>query len=494
MSMYRRAPLGPRPMAPQQMAARRMLHAPTGNLLPPAILPVAICCLLISLTGTNTALGLASAILLLVGSAMLYRPGESPVLLFIFGYQWLQISAVIFHASWLGINIDNYGIFPGLDLETTAAMSLAALFLLACGIRLGMGAYRSRDADVARSIASSWPTERWFWLYAASWLVASMSQSAAWIVPGLSQPLLALANLKWAFFLILTYSVFASPRSRVIYWAAAFGLELVMSLGGFFSDFKTVFFFSIFGIVAAQVRLQPRAYLGMAVLGAMLFVFAVVWTAIKPAYRDYASGGTGQQVVKVEFSDRLSKLSELIGSVDGTVFSEGADKLIRRLGYLDFFAATMAYVPRVMTYEDGAIWADAIARPFMPRMFFPNKTEIHDSERTNKYTGAGIAGADAGTSISIGYMGETYIDFGPWGMMGVIAIFGFTLGRLYRFFLTSPKTRGVLGLGLSTAVMFVMTPIETSITKSVGGIIVSFIMAWLLVTFVIPTFARWTRA
>jgi ABC-type Fe3+-siderophore transport system permease subunit len=79
-------------------------------------------------------------------------------------------------------------------------------------------------------------------------------------------------------------------------------------------------------------------------------------------------------------------------------------------------------------------------------------------------------------------------------MMGVIALFGFTLGRLYRFFLTSPKTRGVLGLGLSTAVMFVMTPIETSITKSVGGIIVSFIMAWLLVTFIIPTFARWTRA
>lgn len=494
MSMYRRAPLSPREMTPRLLPGHRTAPMASPSVLPPAILPVAICCFFIALMGSNVGLGLAAAVLLLVGSAMLYRPGESPVLLFIFGYQWLQISAVIFHASWLGIHIDEYAIYPGLDLETTAAMSLVALFLLACGIRAGMGAYRPRDAETARIIASSWPTERWFWLYAAAWLVSSMSQSVAWVIPGLSQPLLALANLKWAFFLILTYSVFASPRSRSIYWMAAFGVELVMSLGGFFSDFKTVFFFSIFGIVAAQVKLQPRAYLGMAALGALLFVFAVVWTAIKPAYRDYVSGGTGQQVVKVEFSDRIAKLSDLIGSVNGAVFSEGADRLIRRIGYLDFFAATIGYVPRVMPYEDGAIWGDAIVRPFMPRMFFPNKTEIHDSDRTNKYTGAGVAGADAGTSISIGYMGETYIDFGPMGMMGVIAIFGYALGRLYRYFLTSPKTRGVLGLGLSTAVMFVMTPIETSITKSVGGIIVSFIMAWLLVTFVIPSFARWTRA
>ena len=36
----------------------------------------------------------------------------------------------------------------------------------------------------------------------------------ALVVPGLSQPLLAMANLKWAFFLMLTYSAFSAGGVR----------------------------------------------------------------------------------------------------------------------------------------------------------------------------------------------------------------------------------------------------------------------------------------
>ena len=488
MSMSRRM------NGPTSLHRRGVQRAPARSVLPPGIPVIAVLCLLLAVLGSNTMLGLGAAVLLLIGSALLYRPGESPVLLFIFGYQWLQVSAVIYHANWLGMSIDEYSIFTGLDMETAAALSLLGLLLLALGMRSGAGPYKPGDAERTRSMASHYPTRRWFLLYIAAWLGATVVQSATWVIPGLSQPLLALANLKWAFFLILTYAVFASPRGQKLYWLAAFGLELVMSLGGFFSDFKTVFFFSIFGIVAAQVKIAPRTYAAMGALMAVLMVFAVAWTEIKPVYRDFVSGGTGQQVVTVDFNARIGKLSELVAGLDGEAMSDGLNKLVRRMGYLDFFAATLSYVPRVMPHEGGAIWADAIVRPFMPRMFFPEKTEIDDSERTNKYTGTGVAGADTGTSISIGYMGETYIDFGSYGMMAVLLAFGYVLGRIYRYFATSIKSRGILGLGMSSAVLQVMVPFESSITKTVGGVIVAMIVAWLLITFVIPNVARWVQA
>ena len=54
------------------------------------------------------------------------------------------------------------------------------------------------------------------------------------------------------------------------YWLMAFAVELVSSIGSYFSDFKTAFFFTIFGLVAAQVRFSARVYIIMAVLVALL--------------------------------------------------------------------------------------------------------------------------------------------------------------------------------------------------------------------------------
>ena len=80
--------------------------------------------------------------------------------------------------------------------------------------------------------------------------------------------------------------------------------------------------------------------------------------------------------------------------------------MVRRLSYVEyFFGAVLDYVPRIVPHEDGALWWDAISRPFMPRFFFTDKAIIDDFERTNKYTGFAVSGANEGTSISIGYMG-----------------------------------------------------------------------------------------
>ena len=334
------------------------------------------------------------------------------------------------------------------------------------------------------------PTKDWFALYVAAYLVAILCQVMALVVPGLSQPLLAMATLKWAFFLMLTYSAFSADGVR-IYWLMAFAVELVSSLGSYFSDFKTVFFFTIFGLAAAQVRFSARVYITAAALAALLLTMAVIWTEIKPEYRKFASGGKAAQVVTVGFSERVSKLGELASNMDAAAFSDGVDRLIERLAYIDFFAAVINYVPSVVPYQGGAIWWDAITRPFTPRILFPEKTAIDDSVETNRYTGFRLPGADKGVSIALGYMAETYIDFGAFGMMPVLAAFGYFLGRIHRHFMTSSRSRGLLGMGLATAIVSVAGEFESSILRSVGGIIVMLLVSWLLSWFVIPKYAPW---
>jgi hypothetical protein len=460
-----------------------------GKRLPPAVLPICIGLMLLAPMFPNSMLVVAATVLLLIGSALLWRPGESPVLLFVFGFQWLQISTGIFYASWLGLNVNEFSHTHG-DMQTAATLSLIGLLLLSCCIRLGAGAARPKDSEITGLSARRHPTKDWFALYVAAFLIAILLQMTALVIPSLSQPLLAMANLKWAFFVMLTYSAFSAGGARA-YWLMAFAIELSLALGSYFFDFKTAFVFTIFGLVAAQVRFSARVYIIMAVLVALLLTMGVVWTEIKPQYRKFVSGGQSAQVVTVGLGERVGKLSELVTSIDGAAFSDGVDSLIERLAYIDFFAAVINHVPSVVPYQGGAIWWDAVVRPFTPRILFPEKSAIDDSAETNKYTGLNVAGADKGVSIGIGYMAETYIDFGALGMMPVLAAFGYFLGRVYRYFMTSACSRGLLGMGLASAIINVAGKFETSISKTLGGVIVMLLVSQLLIRIVVPKCAPW---
>jgi len=104
----------------------------------------------------------------------------------------------------------------------------------------------------------------------------------------------------------------------------------------------------------------------------------------------------------------------------------------------------------------------------MPRFLFPDKKSIDESEMTNKYTGLGVAGSDRGTSISIGYMGECYIDFGAIFMFIPILLLGIYYGLIYSWFV---NRAGLFGMAVATALLLFNTyMLETSSIKIVGGV------------------------
>lgn len=482
-------------MLNQHLAQAKAFSRPSARIvfaLPPGLLAFAVLIVLAGGFGPNTDLALEAALVLVVGGALLWRPGESPILLLVFVLQWLQASVAIYHANWLGTGVAAYSMVGG-STSLAVELSLSALLVLAIGLRLGAGAADPAGAAAARHIALAVPAGKWFQLYIQAYALAFVALASAWIVPGLAQPLLALASLKWASFFMLAYAAFVNPRGRWQYFVGVFLFELVQGIGGFFSDFKTVIFVTVLARAATSIRMSRGAIIGLILLGSMLLGLGVVWSAVKKDFRAAVSGGSSEQVVMLDMPTRLEKLTELLGQLDEQKLGAAADLFVRRLSYIEFFGVVLDVVPESVPYANGAIWMDAVARPFMPRLLFPEKSAIDDTSRTNYFT-RGIAGNYTGTSISLGYIAESYIDFGKVGMMAPIFLFGLLCGRIYRRLQNSRNTKGILGMALGTVALLPAFWVESSITKTFGAVVLSTLVAWAFAKFVAPTWFPWLLA
>jgi hypothetical protein len=340
------------------MSSRTFIASKT--FLPPATLIVAAAALVLGGFGPNSLLAILAVAVLFWGSRLLWRPGETPILLFVFGYQWLQASTQVFHANWLGMDVAALAPFGG-NIQLAIVLSLLGLVVLALGLRLGAGPWRRQYGAMVRSHASQHGPQYWFRLYGVALLIATLAQSVASAIPGLSQPLLALASLKWAFYWMLAYATFTQPGTNRQYWLLAFGLELLLGLGGYFSGFKVVLFFTLFAAVAAGIRPTPRLYLGLLTAGALTLLLGLAWTAVKGEYRQFVSGGENAQIVTVTYTESIAKLADLVAHLDASAMADASNQLLKRVAYVNYFGMVLDTVPRILPHEGGALWWDAIA-------------------------------------------------------------------------------------------------------------------------------------
>jgi hypothetical protein len=440
--------------------------------------------------GPNIALACLAAVALATGVACLWRPGEAPVLLFVFGYQWLQGSVAVFQATAAGKPVDEFFANGGEVAEATT-LTLLALIAMAIGMRAVVGPVRRDLPQHAVMLAATRPMRDWFVLYASSWVLGAAALYAIGLASGLAQVLYGINALRWAFFLMLAFVHFSRERSAGWWFPAAFAFELAMGIGGYFSDFRTVFIVTFVAVVMAGVRLSIQRILAACIVAVAALAMGVVWTAIKPEYRQFVSGGAAAQIVTVGYPEQIQKLGELVADLDPEELGEATHELLSRLSYVELFGSTISHVPSVVPHEGGNLLLDAFVRPFMPRVFFPDKTEIDDSERTRYYTGLNVAGAEQGTSISLGWVAEMYIDFGRWGMMlGAVGI-GLFYGLIQRTLTTWSRSQGLLGFAMASAVLISAAALESSITKVIGGLMASLIAAFLIIRFVVPVACPW---
>jgi hypothetical protein len=296
--------------------------------------------------------------------------------------------------------------------------------------------------------------------------------------------------MRWAFFFMLAVACFSQGRALRGVFPAVFLLELAAGIGSYFADFKTVFVITFFALLASGTRITGKALLGASAVGVLVISFAIVWTAVKVDYRAFVSGGQAAQIITVDYVTRIAKLYELAAALDMEALTNAVDQFLRRLTYVEYFGVVLTYVPANVPHTLGAIFWDAIARPFLPRLLFVDKDVIDDTERTNLFTG-GLGGSSEGVSISLGYIAEAYIDFGPYIMFAALLGIGLFYGLVYRVLLRWRRSSGLLGMAMATAVLASVGPMENSFTKVFGGIVVSLVIAWGTIVFLVPFWAPW---
>lgn len=446
---------------------------------------------LLGLTTVNPLLTAVSILAVPVFMSLLWRRGEAPVLLFAVGFQWLQVTARVFHANVQGVDVaefSKYAVFGGApSIERAVWMGLLGLVVLAVGMRLGMRKLGALDERRVFDETRLFSTDRAFILYLVCTGVATLLESAAW--GSLVQLFLAASKVKWVAFFVLGYLVL-KRRERYLFFAVAVVFEFIAGIG-FFSEFKTVFFITFIVIFTVYHHLRPGVVVGGAFVFAVLLVFGAAWTSIKGEYREFLNQGSGSQAVLVSQGEQLAKLGELVGTLswDDVTYSMG--DLFDRVSYVDYFAIVMDYVPEYTPHENGELWKTAFVHVLTPRALYPSKPPLTpDSEVTMRYTGLQLASTQQGSSISIGYMGESYVDFGPYGMYVPIFLLGILWGVIYSFFVSRARSV-VMGFGFATACLLNVYQFEMTGIKMFGGILTTFIVLSAIMFFFEKPATRW---
>ena len=264
---------------------------------------------------------------------------------------------------------------------------------------------------------------------------------------------------------------------------AVVALEVASGLTGFFADFRGTFLVVFLAAVAAR----PNFKLGSVALAtAVAFVMVIVgifWSSMKGEYREWGSGRDGQSITK-SLPERIEYISNEVLAFDSKQFDKGLDALVSRLSYVDFIAATLVRVPEIIPHQDGRQLAEAFYHVVTPRALFPDKPPVpDDSTVTEYYTGIHIPGDN--TSISIGYVGELYIDFGFMGSILAAGLLGFGVGLSARRIALHPGNGPIVTYAALIAISLPLNIFETALIKLVGASVTGILAAWL--------FAWWGR-
>ncbi len=307
----------------------------------------------------------------------------------------------------------------------------------------------------------------------------------------------AIARFKiMAAFLLFT-SVMSVSRGWPFLFAVL-GVEILSGMTGLLGDFRGVFVFLGTAALAAQVRWTARTS-GYAALATFVLVFlALFWTSVKVEYRDIATGGSESQAFRSSLGDRAGYMVGRVLGVADIDWGLASKALLERLAYVDITGLVINVDLAGSEQSDMRQWGDAFAHVLQPRFLFPKKQPLSDTEVFIRLTKADVMeNMRGGTSISVGYMGENYVDLGFPGMLGGIFAIGLMVSLVIRFFFSFDVPWMVRqGTALAFVYSICASGLEVSMPKLLGSSFTFAIAYGLALKFAFPVGQRWleTRA
>ncbi|MDB5451907.1 MAG: hypothetical protein JWO33_485 [Caulobacteraceae bacterium] len=415
---------------------------------------------------------------------LLWQENEPPLLLLPALFQWSAVSTKPLMSLFMKTSINALSEYDN-DIVPGAVLGLCAVAALTIGLRLGAGIPRLDWNAALKNEARHVTYKSLVSVALAAILLGHLFFYLTRYAGPLVQLFIALSIVRFVGLFALAYCCFVTRRGYG-YLALASLVEIFIGITGFFSDFKAPIFVIGLAAIAAGHRPKFRDVAMVTLLASALLLLGSFWSAVKLDYRQYLSGGTMEQTITVPLGDRLAYLGDQVKNADGVLMADGFDQLLRRQSYIHFLGSTMKFVPERLPHEHGARLSTTLLNIVKPRFLFPDKpaTEF-DSVVTQKYTGLPIQVRE-GTSISIGYVGELYIDFGKVGAVIGCLLLGLAFGLAYQYLRNHGKGSLLLTYGIRATAILVLMPFETALIKYVGGAALAFVAAYLLQKFVAP--------
>jgi hypothetical protein len=240
---------------------------------------------------------------------------------------------------------------------------------------------------------------------------------------------------QWAFLVYLLAScrfvgalgwmVTRTPGWQLRVAAVLIHLAAIQSSGGLF--YLVVHWGGYFLLVYAFMRRwrwKMAAALGVGLVGLSLL------QTVKPNFR--SSLTTEQVSGPVEAFTRLTSMlweQALAGNIVDPNVDPG-DLLVRfNQGWI--VARVMKHVPAEVPYANGETLTDALAFSIIPRFLVPSKRDGTSRELFSRYTGVYLTSS---TRMGLGIIGEMYANFGRWGAIAAVFVYGYAMGWLFLFF------------------------------------------------------------
>jgi len=418
------------------------------------------------------------------------RPNMPASVIYLVLWQWAQTFARVLQTLADGEALGR-GLY-GPTVERAYWYMLASVVTLALAFRLVLGRLPGPTPE-SRMAHTRWQPQDLVLVYLGTTVLSMIARYASNLSSALEQPMQALQYLKvLALFLMFTSVLMTGKGGKFV--AIVFLFEVLSGFTGILSDFKAVFI--QLAIAALAVRIRWTGMLGVmsVVMLAVLVVLALFWTGVKGEYRQLATGSDESQEIRSSLSDRLGYLGGRALAADQINWGEAAYALLVRFAYVDIFGSVIGVQEN--SPEPGVMrqWGDAISHVTQPRFLFPNKPMLSDTEVYVRLAkGNASEQMREGTSISVGYMAENFVDLGFPGMLAGILAIGLLAAGVCRYFMTRKKLPWMVREG--TVLVFIYSiardGVEMSLPKMIGAIMMFFLVYVLLVRFGYPRMLDW---
>ena len=404
-------------------------------------------------------------------------------------WQWLQVFARTLVGATDGESMARS--LAGPWVVNAYWYMLASIVVLAIAVRVVMGSLKPPAPREATAHLAWGPVEL-FQFYLFSLVASTAVRYLQDMIPALDQPLEALVRVKSVAAFMLFVGVFTARRGYS-YMLAAIVVELGIGFSGVLGDFRGVFIFIFVSALAARIRWTGTTTLAVAGAAILLVVLGLFWTSVKSEYRQVATGSDESQYIKVPLDVRMGYLGSRVANAGDIDWGYASYLLLNRLAYVDIFGSVIGV--KLVSPEQGSMrqWSDALAHVFQPRFLFPNKPALSDSEVFMRLARADLSeDVRAGTSISVGYISENYVDLGFPGMLAGIFGLGLLLASVCRYFMTIPAP-WVMREGTVLAIVYLVAQngVEVSLPKMLGAIVMAFVVYAGLAKVAYPIVWRW---